>query len=242
VRVLGLAWLGVFPERFHEMVGFLGDGVGLERFHADDDVTMLRTERGDIVEVFRPAARYDFATTGPVPGLCVDDVDGAVERLREAGVRLLGGTERWEEHAWQHFRAPDGNVWEVTSGPYRPDGPGRGLPWVGVRTARSAEMAAFARDVLGMRVVRADGAITELAMENDDRLEVIDRSDGDHLFFEDAPVVALEVPDVPATIPDLVQLGGEMVIETRRSDDGRAVWQHLRGPDGHLYEIISRAQ
>ena len=236
-----MTWLGIFPERFHEMVGFLKDGIGLERTHSDDDVTMLRTERGDVVEVFRPAARYDFATTGPVPGLCVDDVDGAVDRLRESRVRLLGGLERSGEHAWQHFRAPDGNVWEVTSGPYRLDGAGRGLPWVGVRTGRRAEMAAFARDALAMRVVREEAAITELAMENDDRLEVIDRSDHAHLFFEDAPVVALEVADVPAIVPDLVQLGGEMVIESRRSEDGRAVWQHLRGPDGRLYEIVSRA-
>jgi hypothetical protein len=39
-----------------------------------------------------------------------------VAELEQAGVELLGG--RIDEHGmgWRHFRAPDGNVYELTIG------------------------------------------------------------------------------------------------------------------------------
>jgi catechol 2,3-dioxygenase-like lactoylglutathione lyase family enzyme len=48
----------------------------------------------------------------------VDDVDGATEELRSAGVPIVSGPTRWEDDdvAWVHFRGPDGNIYEITQG------------------------------------------------------------------------------------------------------------------------------
>ncbi len=50
-------------------------------------------------------------STGPVVGFAVADLPGAVAELRSAGVELLGRPGP----SWQHFRAPDGNVYELVS-------------------------------------------------------------------------------------------------------------------------------
>jgi hypothetical protein len=51
-----------------------------------------------------------------VPEFLVDDLPAAAEELRAAGVELLGDARGTAEQAWLHFRAPDGNVYGLTSG------------------------------------------------------------------------------------------------------------------------------
>lgn len=46
----------------------------------------------------------------------VEDVFAAVAELEAAGVELLGSPQGTAEEGWLHFRAPDGNVYGVTSG------------------------------------------------------------------------------------------------------------------------------
>ncbi len=72
---------------------------------------------GDRFEVFGPSDQdHRYCTTGPVVGFAVEDLPAAVAELERAGVELLGG--RVDEHGvgWRHFRAPDGNVYELTGG------------------------------------------------------------------------------------------------------------------------------
>jgi hypothetical protein len=72
---------------------------------------------GSVVEVFGPSdeehASFD---TGPVAGFQVDDSEAARARLEEAGTEFIGSIHRWEpgNQVWSHFRAPDGNVYELT--------------------------------------------------------------------------------------------------------------------------------
>jgi hypothetical protein len=49
--------------------------------------------------------------TGPVAGFAVRDFAAAVAELRAAGVELLGDPGP----TWQHFRGPDGNVYELVA-------------------------------------------------------------------------------------------------------------------------------
>ena len=49
--------------------------------------------------------------TGPVVGLEVRDLAQAVAELRRAGIELLGEPGP----TWQHFRGPDGNVYELVA-------------------------------------------------------------------------------------------------------------------------------
>jgi len=51
-----------------------------------------------------------------VVGFTVDDLPAAVAELERAGVELLGGQVDEQGEGWRHFRAPDGNVYELTSG------------------------------------------------------------------------------------------------------------------------------
>jgi catechol 2,3-dioxygenase-like lactoylglutathione lyase family enzyme len=50
-------------------------------------------------------------------GFLVDDAEAAATELRAAGVEVteVGSAG---EFRWAYFRAPDGNLYEVTSGPY----------------------------------------------------------------------------------------------------------------------------
>ena len=67
-------------------------------------------------------ADKEHFVTGPVVGFEVDDLPMAVEELRAAGVELLGSPSP----TWQHFRGPDGNVYELVSRPggFEPRAPG----------------------------------------------------------------------------------------------------------------------
>ncbi len=57
-------------------------------------------------------------TTGPVARFLVDDVFAATEELRSAGSEILlePGVDD-SGNAWVHFRAPDGNIYELTPDP-----------------------------------------------------------------------------------------------------------------------------
>jgi hypothetical protein len=191
-----------------------------------------------MVEVFRPEARYDFATTGPIPGFLVDDVEGAMDELRSAGVELLG-SGRWHDDAWQHFRAPDGFVYEVKSGPYDAFADGLGLAWAGARSARAREMADFAEHVLGMERTGEEAAMVHLRMANGDGFEVFLPEDPDHAFMDTGPVVAFGVEDLDAAFARLQARDAELFMDGMRTD-GTDRWIHFRAPDGCVYELFER--
>jgi hypothetical protein len=72
---------------------------------------------GDTFEVFGPGDQdHRYFTTGPVVGFVVEDLPAAVAELEQAAVELLGGQVDERGQGWRHFRAPDGNAHELTSG------------------------------------------------------------------------------------------------------------------------------
>jgi catechol 2,3-dioxygenase-like lactoylglutathione lyase family enzyme len=97
------------------MIDFLQGTLGFKIEHSDDQITALTLPNGDRFEVFSPdEPDHTYFTTGPVAGFAVDDVDAARKELMAAGVELLGDVESESGYAWQHFRAPDGNIYEIT--------------------------------------------------------------------------------------------------------------------------------
>jgi catechol 2,3-dioxygenase-like lactoylglutathione lyase family enzyme len=120
VKVHGLSWLGTRTPQYDEMVAFLRNVFGLEVAHEEPGFAVFRCENGDLVEVFgsEQDTQHAFFTTGPVAGFAVDDVLTAKAEMEAAGVVFLGEMGSTDEgHAWWHFRGPDGNVYEITSGP-----------------------------------------------------------------------------------------------------------------------------
>jgi catechol 2,3-dioxygenase-like lactoylglutathione lyase family enzyme len=119
----------------------------------------------------------------------------------------------------------------------------RAIRWVGVNTARIAEMRAFAIDVLGLRVAGQDEEdFVELAMADGSKLELFgspEAADGPWLFEFNSVVAGFLVDDIEAAREELARAAGvELLGELRVLPDGYA-WQHFRAPDGHVYELTA---
>jgi hypothetical protein len=105
------------------MAGFFRDVVGLEPVVERHDFVVFRMPDGDQVEIFGPDGPNpveQFAHGEVVAGLLVDDIEAATEELRQAGIELIGDRQNSESgYSWQHFRAPDGKVFELCHDPKR---------------------------------------------------------------------------------------------------------------------------
>jgi predicted enzyme related to lactoylglutathione lyase len=120
--IRGLRWLGTRTDRYDEMKTFYRDVMDLELDHEEPDFAAFKLPDGSTIEVFGPSDRdHNHFDTGPVGGFEVQDIDAARARLEAGGAEFIGPVHRWEptKEAWSHFRAPDGNVYELTQPPHR---------------------------------------------------------------------------------------------------------------------------
>jgi catechol 2,3-dioxygenase-like lactoylglutathione lyase family enzyme len=120
MEIKGLVWVGTATDRYDATVAFFREVLGLSVFHQHPGLTVLRTPGGEWVEVFGPGhEHFSEVDTGPVVEFLVDDLDAARAELEGRGVEFLHDNHGWEGFAWAHFRAPDGNIYGITSGPYQ---------------------------------------------------------------------------------------------------------------------------
>ncbi len=119
MEVRSLRWVGVRTQHHEAMVSFLRDVLGLRVSFEEPTTVELSTSEGDQVQVVAPGDPYfEFFgrhATGPVPLFEVDDVHAAREELETAGVELVGPPGQDANWEWVHFRAPDGNLYELAS-------------------------------------------------------------------------------------------------------------------------------
>jgi hypothetical protein len=244
MKVQGLNWVGTRTASFRETVAFFHSilelPIGVERPH------FVRLDLPDAacVEVFDAAAEeYPHFTTGPVPGFLVADFDAAREELAAAGCELIGleGGERGV-YRWQHFRGPDGNVYEISDYPDRPvpkaafgDLKVTSLVWTGISTPAYPAVARFLRETLRLTVVEETEDLLECRFPDGGGVEVF-RRDGamDHPHFRTGPVVGFGVQDIDLALRSLNEKEVPL-IRTRRRDWGG--WAHFRAPDGCVYEV-----
>jgi catechol 2,3-dioxygenase-like lactoylglutathione lyase family enzyme len=119
MQILKLAWVGTRTEEADATAAFFRDVLGLRGDLLEPDFWLLKLPDGSKVEVFGPGTAVNrHFTTGPVAGFLVDDVATAAAELRAAGVEILldSGIDA-SGNAWVHFRAPDGNIYELTQDP-----------------------------------------------------------------------------------------------------------------------------
>lgn len=110
--VTGLGWAGTRTEHSAELANFYESVLGLTPVHTEEGFWVYRLPDGRHVEVFGPDyPGKDHFGTGPVVGFAVRNLPEAVAELRAAGIDLLGAPGP----TWQHFRGPDGNVYELVS-------------------------------------------------------------------------------------------------------------------------------
>src|SRR4029453_12489375 len=119
MRIVKLAWVGTRTDNAGPTVAFFRDVLGLRLELEQPGFWMLKLPDGSKVEVFGPDSPVNrHFTTGPVAGFLVDDVFGATEELRSAGIEiLLEPILAHTGNAGAHFRAPDGNIYEFTQDP-----------------------------------------------------------------------------------------------------------------------------
>jgi catechol 2,3-dioxygenase-like lactoylglutathione lyase family enzyme len=116
MKVRGIVWAGVRTARYDETVQFFRDVLGVPLVEIPAGFAWSKMADSSQLEIF-PAADPDHQhfTTAPVPEFLVDDVEEARAELVAAGVELLGQGGGTAKEGWLHFRAPDGNVYGVTS-------------------------------------------------------------------------------------------------------------------------------
>ena len=114
MKVKGIRWIGTRTDKFDEMVKFYKDTLGLVQSYSEEGFAAFDMPNGDRVEVFAPDyPDHAHFTTGPVGGFEVEDIENARLEMEEKGIEFLGPTAG-NKSRWAHFRAPDGNVYELT--------------------------------------------------------------------------------------------------------------------------------
>lgn len=117
--VKAIRWVGIHTEHLEEMRAFAADVLGLQVVNETDQFVETLAANGDRVELF--ASSWDekqFPTARNVVGFLVDDMDAARRELVASGVELVGDLHVLENgYAWQRFRGPDGQEYELTRDP-----------------------------------------------------------------------------------------------------------------------------
>ena len=117
MRVTRIGWAGTRTSEYSAMVAFLQTVLGLTASQEASDFAAFQLPEGGTFEVFGPGDQdHERFSTGPVVGFVVEDLTAAVRELEAAGVELLGGQMDERGGGWRHLRAPDGNIYELTSG------------------------------------------------------------------------------------------------------------------------------
>ena len=121
MRVRGIGWAGVSTDRTDEMRAFATGVLGMSVEYEDDKICVMQTADGAKFELFAPGAGDpgQFEPNQIVIGFLVDDFEAArAELAATEGVELMGEPDGTPDgYRWQHFRAPDGLVYEITYEP-----------------------------------------------------------------------------------------------------------------------------
>jgi catechol 2,3-dioxygenase-like lactoylglutathione lyase family enzyme len=115
MKVARLGWMGVKTRQFDEMNAFYRDVLNLDTLSTDDKSGRFKLGDGTEVHVYGPLDKdHDFFAAGPVVALEVEDFAVARARLLSAGIKFVyEEPQRASGKVWQHFIAPDGNVYEI---------------------------------------------------------------------------------------------------------------------------------
>jgi len=115
MTVRSLGCLGSRTPNADAMSAFYRDVLRLPVILERPGATWFRLEDGTEVHVYGPSDEdHEFFGTAPVVGFAVGSFRAAHAALTAARIEFLyPEPQRAEGRAWQHFRAPDGNVYEI---------------------------------------------------------------------------------------------------------------------------------
>ena len=116
MQVKGLSWLGLRTTQFEEMVTFFRDVMGMQPIRDEPEIAGFQLTDGTQVELYRPEEEFhEFFSTGPVVAFRVDDVNTVRTTMEAAGIEFIGPIQHAGKTSWNHFRAPDGTIFEILS-------------------------------------------------------------------------------------------------------------------------------
>jgi catechol 2,3-dioxygenase-like lactoylglutathione lyase family enzyme len=116
MNVRSIGWLGVRTRNSAGMSAFYKDIMGLRLVkQSADGSSIFCTADGTEAHVYPANDEFHkFFGSGPVVGFFVESFSVAMDELKNAGIPLVyEDPQRNGTLAWQHFRAPDGNVYEI---------------------------------------------------------------------------------------------------------------------------------
>lgn len=113
-----------------------------------------------------------------------------------------------------------------------------GIAWIGVWTEQAVALRTLFGDVMGMAATKDEADAGWFQLADGVRVDVYGGGDDWHRFFGTAPAVGFLVDDAIAARTEMESAGVVFLTETQ-TEDG-ATWAHFRGPDGNVYEILSR--
>jgi catechol 2,3-dioxygenase-like lactoylglutathione lyase family enzyme len=115
MKVTGLGWMGTKTRQFDRMNTFYRDVLNLDVVSIDDKSGRFKLDDGTEVHVYGSKDEdHEFFGNGPVVAFEVDDFAAARTRLLGFGIGFIyQEPQRASGRIWQHFRAPDGNVYEI---------------------------------------------------------------------------------------------------------------------------------
>jgi len=114
MAVKSLVWLGVRTPEYPRMVSLYRDVLSLEVIHETATATWFRMADENEIHVYAQSDQdHAFFGSGPVVGLLVDDFTATRERMIESGIEFIGEPQREGGTVWNHYRAPDGNIYEI---------------------------------------------------------------------------------------------------------------------------------
>jgi predicted enzyme related to lactoylglutathione lyase len=117
MKVQGLVWLGIQTERFDEMAAFMATLFGTPSPVQEPGFARWSLANGDLVEIFTAGDKPTFGSA-PVVGFRVADLDAARRDIEAAGAQVVSGYGPNEDgYETVHFRAPDGNIYELVYDP-----------------------------------------------------------------------------------------------------------------------------
>lgn len=120
MKVTGIAFIGIRTAQFEAMRRFFTDALGLEVTRREPEVAGFLMAGHTTVEVYPPTDDFHaFFGDGPVIGFRVENFDDAYTELTAAGIVFIGAIQHESGISWNHFRGPDGNIYEIV-GPGQP--------------------------------------------------------------------------------------------------------------------------
>jgi predicted enzyme related to lactoylglutathione lyase len=123
MKVRGIQWAGVKTKDVATLGRFFQQVFGIAPRVERPEFVVFDFPDGDQLELFGPKGPdppEQFGANAVVCGFLVDDIEAARVELAASGAELLGPVHYSSSRggsAWQHFRAPDGLVYELSQAP-----------------------------------------------------------------------------------------------------------------------------